>query len=1188
MKKNFSLLALGLMPFAMAQTTPTASENYIYTKVYLSEDGSKKTETVQYFDGLGRPKQVVQVKATPLGQDLAIPIVYDDLGRQTKSILPVPMPTANLGMQNVSEASANAYYGVANAYTEQKLEASPLARVLEAANPGTEWAMSSGHTVKTQYLTNTTSDQVKKFNTDAVWSNATLTTSITGISTYNVNQLSKTIITDENGNKTIEFKNSEGKIILLRKESSSGKQDTYYIYNDFNQLAFVISPKAVENIVANGNVVSQQILNDLCYQYVYDNRYRLVEKKLPGKGWEHMLYDKQNRLVATQDANLRAKGQWLYTKYDKFNRVAITGISTGSVRSVEQAEVDGLAPNNVNRINYIFFNRQGMDVYYDTPDSTYPNSTKWVTLLSLNYYDTYPGTNVSQPGTILSQSTLTNSSSVTVNGINSIRSTKTMPTATLVKNLDDDNWSSTHIWYDLKGRAIGSQGKNHLGGYTKTEKQLDFSGAVLFANTYHKKTDTDLEVAVKERFVYDNLFRLKQHFHQVNNLTEELLADYTYNELGQVTSKKVGNNLQNVEYTYNTRGWVTKLNDPSNLGSKLFGYELKFGSTSNASVAQANYNGNITEMNWKSANDGILKRYSYQYDGYNRLTNAIYQEPETTVPQNGFYNENMTYDSNGNIMTLNRNQKSYSGFAEQIDELVYTYNGNRLSTVVDQKYNYNGYPDTSGNNITYDDNGNMTKHEDKNILQINYNHLNLPSYIKFNNFVSRNGEDIYSNVQYSYRADGVKVKKKFHYFSGRQNNDAFVTTEYIDGFQYSAETFSLVVPTLKFFNTSEGYYDYQNNRYIYNYVDHLGNVRVSYTKNGGIPQILEQNDYYAFGLRHGGDGFDGSGINYNYEYNGKEKQWEIGMYDYGARFYMPDIGRWGVIDPLAEMFRRHSPYNYAVNNPMKFTDPDGMAARNTFEGDVEYTGQDAIDMFNAIKDFYGYNSNSNGEVPAPKVNAMDATGATGGSGGGSSLSPWMQANLYGNPKPNIISRQEWGAKAPITKGRSWEELECDLSAYYNTITIHHSGNKSNYMNIQELQIKEQASGYADIPYHFAIDSAGNIYEGRPIYVKGAHTAGANTSNIGIVLLSDLDYQNKGLSFEKFLYENYLNGNGGASTKMRESLTNLVSYLNSQYGIQYLGGHIEKINDARYCPGDGGMKIVSYLRQKFNMQIPIKQ
>ena len=128
---------------------------------------------------------------------------------------------------------------------------------------------------------------------------------------------------------------------------------------------------------------------------------------------------------------------------------------------------------------------------------------------------------------------------------------------------------------------------------------------------------------------------------------------------------------------------------------------------------------------------------------------------------------------------------------------------------------------------------------------------------------------------------------------------------------------------LDFVPTAEGFYSFTENRYIYQYRDHLGNARISYAKKlDGSLEITDKNDYYPFGLNHIGGSKGKLGGYQNYKYNGKEIQ-ETGMYDYGARFYMPDIGRWGVVDKMSEKYNPMSSYNYAINNPVNVIDPDG-------------------------------------------------------------------------------------------------------------------------------------------------------------------------------------------------------------------------------------------------------------------------
>ncbi|MFC0427024.1 DUF6443 domain-containing protein [Chryseobacterium scophthalmum] len=929
-----------------AQTLST-NENYVYSKNYLTDPTAstpKSVESVQYFDGLGRPKQVVNIKASPLQRDVVTHIEYDAFGRQVKDFLPVPQSgTANgaIVTNPLGNATQTDIYGSEIIFSKKEFENSPLDRVLEQKQVGQAW---SDKPVKFDYDANIVGEVIK-YTTTTTWENDATKSGLIQNGSYGTAQLYKNSITDEDGNKTIEFKNEEGQTLLVRKViNDTEKADTYYVYNEYNQLSYVIPPNAAiiyQNLVAGTAIAYEDInLNDLCYRYRYDGRNRLVEKRLPGKGWEYMVYDKADRLIMTQDANLRQQEKWLITKYDQLGRVAYTGIIRGGSRDSMQSQA---GPHIIiESRSRTGFTKSGMDVYYS---NGYFLDIE--TVLSVNYYDTYPPYTPSFTSTVTNLPLLTDDLTLNIN-------TKSLPLASYVKNIEDDSWTKNYTWYDTKGRAIGSHSINHLGGYTKTESELDFSGTPKMAITKHKRLDSDTERVITENFTYDHQNRLLIHTHQVDNNPAEYLAQNKYNELSQLESKKVGgtvsgNGLQQVDYLYNIRGWMTQINNPNDLNNgDLFGYAIKYTNPENTNLSTGKFNGNIAEIDWKTStnpNDN-KRRYSYTYDGLNRLQQGIYSEPGSSLINNNNYNEQLTYDLNGNIASLKRFSKPSSGTtAEKIDDLIYNYTGNHLDKitlpqgVVNNSSGYNALQ----NVFTYDPNGNMNKHLDKGITSIVYNYLNLPSNI------TTGGGKLNSQTNYIYRADGMKLKK--YIITNNPMSGSLAETDYLDGFQYYyyGGPFTPLNPSgLQFVPTSEGYFDFVKNKYIYNYSDHLGNTRLSYMHNGSSIEVLEENNYYPFGLKH--EGYNGlvGNPSYQYKYNGKELQ-ETGMYDYGARFYMPDIGRWGVVDPLAEKMTRHSPYNYAFNNPIRFIDPDGrqtedivIRGKDKKEWRIETAGEEKV------------------------------------------------------------------------------------------------------------------------------------------------------------------------------------------------------------------------------------------------------
>ena len=365
-------------------------------------------------------------------------------------------------------------------------------------------------------------------------------------------------------------------------------------------------------------------------------------------------------------------------------------------------------------------------------------------------------------------------------------------------------------------------------------------------------------------------------------------------------------------------------------------------------------NGNIAELRWK-VTDHSVKQYNFAYDGINRLTSANYgyhtvmsnaqgELIRNLVASEEYSVPSISYDPIGNITDLIRNGMVPGTTClepNEIDNLRYHYNDlGQVDNVEDNApLGPRSYGFVPGSTTTiqyqYDDNGNMTHDAHKGLSNITYNFLNLP-------------ED-FGNMEVTYDATGRKWEKQ----SGN------VITQYINGIEYKGSDIEAIYAPdgrLVFDGLNGGRAEF---RAEYCHQDHLGNNRLvfcDFNNNGLIEtsddpatlenelEITQETHYYPFGLEHKGNWYATVAPDNNYLYNGKElnRDFDINLYEYGARWYDPAIGRWTSIDPLAESYYPYSPYNYVLGNPIRNWDPDGMKVENEYvkyrdaNGDEQY------------------------------------------------------------------------------------------------------------------------------------------------------------------------------------------------------------------------------------------------------------
>jgi hypothetical protein len=882
------------------------------------QDYTKVSTSVTYADGSGRSLQSVGYKLSPTAKDLLSSTPeYDSYGRPKKNILPVASSVATGQYQSNSQSLAQTFYGDTAPYSEvTQYEVSPLSRTFKGIGAGAAFRPNKESEQKFE----TGNFGIAKYELDI---NGSLQ-----ISSYTGNEIFKTTGIDEQGQKSIDFSDKDGRTLENRVQfTGDGTQTSHYlittyVYDYLGRMAMVIPPKLYGKIPNNTVIASSPYLVGL-YLSKYDERNRVVEKHTPNAGWSYMIYNRLGQMVMSQNSRIRANNQWEFVKYDAFGRTATTGVLVNnSSRATLQTAFDNYTQDK----QYEEQDNSGIEGY---TNRSFPFLVNAAEIMTVNYYDDY------------SWKTTTDLSFVAYKGTR-YPNAKGLLTGNKVRRLDTQSWLRSAMYYDDKNRLIQSQSENRFGQINQTDMVFDFIGQLLEERTiYRKPSTTDIES--RTAYSYDHAGRKTQAIHFYTGHAPELLATYEYDELGRMIRKNlneaqkdsiirqseslnkgvtdvakkyillkpgtliepdsvylafIGSGLQNVSYAYNIKGNLRGINLTSNGrldSSKVFSLKLDHYEDGRF------YNGLLSKQSWKSHSDTTTRHLLYDYDKANRYTNAQFKGKT-----NEKYNENLSYDSNGNIKKLNRFGLESANNWQRIDSLSYHYGSwsNQLNGVLDFA-TLKGHKDNGDStDYTYYLDGSLKSDANKGITNIVYNYLGLQDEIQF-------GEN--QKIKNIYTADGIKLAQLLI------NGSTTIRTDYIGGLLYRNDTLISI-------SHDEGIIKRKSdNSYKYQYfiTDHLGNNRVIFEKLNDTVYVAQRADYYAFGGLMEGLSSSLDSISWNFLFQGKEYVDAFGYnsYDFLTRQYDQNLGRMWQVDG-ANQFA--SGYVGMGNMPTVGIDPDGQ------------------------------------------------------------------------------------------------------------------------------------------------------------------------------------------------------------------------------------------------------------------------
>jgi len=604
------------------------------------------------------------------------------------------------------------------------------------------------------------------------------------------------------------------------------------------------------------------------------------------------------------------------------------------------------------------------------------------------------------------------------------------------------NEHSTYFSYDIHGNVKTLlQNNPSLAALSHQYKRTDYEYDLVSGNVNAVHYQNGQQDAFHHRYEYDADNRITNVF--TSSLPAVTLsgvegwdqdAKYFYYLHGPLARTELGDLKVNaMDYAYTIQGWIkgvnsdglkatndigkdgeeSTLNVNKNIGRDAFGYSLNYFNTDYAAIKPANnttadnfvasvtasayspnlYNGNISSMVSTITDPTVGATYgtvlpqltAYKYDQLNRIKEmkayrGLASNSWAAATSNSSYDENFSYDANGNILTLSRN-----GVASQnlnMDNLTYKYknkangydrNTNQLVQVLDAVGSspYDDIDSQGADNYTYDEIGNLKSDAQEEIREIQWT-----VYGKIKKVI-RTTASTKDDLEFRYDASGNRVAKivKLDGSSvengGTDNPVLWTTTYYVRDasgntmatYQDKENDANLYLQEQNIFGSSRvgvvnrnlnltvpvpatNIFTHTVGRKSLELSNHLGNVLTvvsdrklavdNVNNTTGLPpadglvdfytaDVVSTTDYYAFGSSMPGRNFTSN--SYRYGFNGKEKDDEMkgsgNSYDFGARIYDPRIGRWLACDPLSKKYPDLSPYLFTENCPIWKVDKGG-------------------------------------------------------------------------------------------------------------------------------------------------------------------------------------------------------------------------------------------------------------------------